>query len=112
MGQCLGIGFSFGCVGYTLKTEGCSVDSDISWKQACTDDDIEGAVLRGTNTFAAGADNVQTLTATGALTTVTTRSGQRKRKCKWQYKRGRFRCVKQKTKKRDKRGSKFLKYNF
>ena len=93
LGQCLSIGFNFGCVGYTLNTEGCAVDSELSWDKACSDNVINGKLI-GAVTFGAAGNPVESQTSTGALTTVATKSGRRKPKCTWKYKNGRFRCVK------------------
>jgi len=96
LGQCIAIGKDFPFIGYTLSLKNpkdCAVDND-GWLKASTNSIVEGGSLVGTVTFSSGASDVQSQTATASLTFVKTNSGSFKPKCKWRFRRGKFRCVK------------------
>ena len=91
-------GKNFPCIGFTLKLkdprERCVVDGT-GWVKACpTEEVFQEAKLVGLVTFSSGASDVQSQTATASLSYVKTNSGSFKPKCKWKFRRGKFRCIK------------------
>jgi len=106
LGQCIAIDKDFPAIGYILSLKNplkrCAVDED-GWIKASTNSIVEGGSLVGTVTFSSGASDVQSQTATASLTYVKTNSGSFKPKCKWRFRRGKFRCVKPRKKKNKKK---------
>jgi len=102
LGQCIAIGKNFPCIGFTLKLkdprERCVVDGT-GWIRACSEDVFQEAKLVGLVTFSSGASDVQSQTATASLSYVKTNSGSFKPKCKWKFRRGKFRCIKPRKRK-------------
>ena len=95
-------GKNFPAIGFTLKLkdprERCVVDGT-GWVKASTGDVFQEAKLVGFVTFSSGASDVQSQTATASLSYVKTNSGSFKPKCKWKFRRGKFRCIKPRKRK-------------